>query len=157
MQKQISDTYITVVTQKTEAHFSAGYDRDRTDRLGVGSYFFNLTVTAHASTVYVPISIASGRKSTGFIYQVEGTGEGTGTGSVDGRGDGVTTISFGSITYFKIPPERTVSFKILVQVTAPRKHSYKVVIGRVNYKLNTSDARYKRLITDIGTKAVKFK
>ena len=157
MKKVFRDTYIVLTLLKTDAHFSEAYDTDRSDKIGTGKFNFHIDVTALKEVVYMPISIATGRKSTGFIYQIEGTGEGNGVGSVNGRGEAVTTVTFGSITYFKILPSRTVSCKIFIEVTAPLKREYKVIIGRVNYKLNTSDARYKRFLVDIGSKTLKFR
>lgn len=157
MKNSYGDGFITIIPQKLDAHFSEGYDTDRSDKIGTGKYFFHLDVTAEKETVYIPISIASGRQSTGFIYQIEGTDEAKGTASISGRGEGVTTVTSGSITYFKIAAGKTVSFKIVIEVTAKIHREYRAVINRVNYKFNTSEPRYKRFVVEIGTKSVKFK
>lgn len=152
-----SDGSVLVLPQKLDAHFSEGYDKDHTDKIGRGRYFFQLDVTAEKETVYIPVSIASGRQSTGFIYQIEGTDEAKGSASINGRGDGVTTVTSGSIIYFKIPPGKTVSYRIVIEVTGKLRGEYRAVISRVNYKFNTNEPRYRRFVVEIGTKSVKFK
>ena len=157
MKNSYIDECIRIVPIKIDAHASEGYNKDRSDKKSIGKYFFQVDVTAQKETVYIPISIASGRQSTGFIYQIEGMGEAIGRASIDGRGEGVVTVTSGSITYFKLMPGQTVSFKILVEVTVARKTVYKVVISRINYKLNTNDPRYKRFLLELPSKPLKFK
>jgi hypothetical protein len=124
---------------------------------GVGKYALHLSITATKETLYIPGSIGSGRVSTGFVYQVEGTTSAKGTGKVSYNGDGVATVSLGSISYWKIPAGKTAHVKAYIEVTGPLNHDYKVVISRINYKLNTNDSRYTRVLVEIGTKILRFR
>ncbi len=158
MKKAITkDAFIKIVVEKTEAHFSNAYDKNRSDKLGIGKYFLLIDVTAGNETLYIPTSIASGRKSTGFIYQIEGTAGGTATVDVTFKGEGTMIVTSGTISYCKIPAGMTARFKIVAQVTGSLGKSYKIVVSRINYKLNPNDMRYKRFLTEISTDTLKFR
>ena len=148
---------ITVLVQKNEANFSEAYDTNRKDKLGLAKYNLLIDITAGKDTIYIPTSIASGRKSTGFIYQVEGSASGAGTASVTFRGEGTMIVTSGTISYCKIPAGKTASFRIQAEVTGTLGKAYKIVISRINYKLNSNDLRYKRFLTDITTETLKFR
>jgi hypothetical protein len=40
-----------------------------------GKFWFTIDITASAKDIYVPLSIASGKKPAGFMYQIEGTSD----------------------------------------------------------------------------------
>ncbi len=153
----LSDGAIAVDVEKTDAHFSEAYDKDRTDKTGYAKFLIVLNVTAGDDSVYVPVSIGSGRVSTGFVYQIEGSDVGTGTASISSSGEKLTLVSAGSIKYCKISPRMTVEFKMSVHVSGTMKKEYSINIARINYKFNPNDSRYKRFLIDISTKRVKFK
>ncbi len=158
MKKVITeDGIIKIAIEKSEAHFSRAYDKNRTDDFGIGKYALTLSVTALKEAVYIPVSIASGRKSTGLIYHIEGTAGGVATVTISSKGEGIATVTSGSISYCKIPVGKTASFKILAQVTGALGKEYKIVVSRINYKLNPNDLRYRRFLTEIPTEALKFR
>jgi len=150
----IQDAYITV----KETH-----DLTRTRKLPgsrgklsiSGSYVLFLDVTAHKETVFLPVSIASGRKSTGFIYYTEGAKIVGSSAQITVSGEGITMVASGTIPYCKIPAGKTAHFKIFADVDVESARQYRFVISRINYKLNPNDARYKRFITEISTSLVK--
>lgn len=151
-----SDEFLKVKVQKSQARFTRIKTPGEED-VGHGEYFLLLDITALKEDVYIPISIASGKKATGFIYQIEGTAEGKiFTTDLTCRGDGVTKITLGTLLYAKIPTGKTASFRIQVEIRGGISKEYKIVINRINYKLNPSDARYKRLDVAIATKEIKF-
>lgn len=152
-----ADEALHVSLQKTDAHFSVLRDPKGSSDVGLGKYFLSIDITAGKEALYIPISIASGRKSTGFIYQIEGTAGGVSTASVTSKGEGVSTVTSGSLSYSKIPRGMTATFKILAQVTGSLGKTYKIVISRINYKLNPNDLRYKRFLTDISSDTLKFR
>jgi hypothetical protein len=124
---------------------------------GIGEFFLLLDITAVKEAVYIPLSIASGKKPTGFIYQIEGTSEGTiSTTNISCKGDGVTQITLGTILYCKIPVGKTATFRILVEMRGKAGKEYKIVINRINYKYNPSDARYQKFMEEISTNTLKF-
>ena len=70
------DEYINVKVKKNQARFMRIKRKDEDDK-AVGKFLIQIDITSKQDTVFVPISIASGKKQTGFIYQIEGTGEGS--------------------------------------------------------------------------------
>lgn len=115
-----------------------------------GNYALFLDVTADKETVFLPVSIASGRKSTGFIYYIEGAKIVSSSAEIAVSGSGITMVASGTIPYCKIPVGKTARFKIFTEVNVESTRQYKFVISRINYKLNPNDARYKRFITEIS-------
>jgi hypothetical protein len=150
------DASITVKVQKSQSRFKRIRHPGERDT-GQGDFFLLLDITATNQAVYIPISIASGKKIVGFIYHIEGTGAGTiDTTDISCSGDGVTKITLGTLFYAKIPAGKTASFRLFVQIAGSTSKEYRVVINQINYKLDPSDARYKKLVTDIGSKSLKF-
>jgi hypothetical protein len=149
----IHDAYITV----TETHDLTRMRKVPAPRgtLSVsGNYVLFLDVTADKETVFLPVSIASGRKSTGFIYYIEGAKIVGSSADITVSGEGITMVASGTIPYCKIPVGKTARFKIFAEVDVQSTRQYRFVISRINYKLNPNDARYKRFITEIGTNSV---
>lgn len=157
LQKQIIEIPLRIKVQKTDAHFYRSQNKEDSDHLGLGKYLLVVDVTASKETLYIPTSIASGRKSTGFIFHIEGENKSSGTATITSEGDGIVTVTAGSIAYTKIPPQKTARFKIRVEVLGSIRKSYKVVVSRINYKVNPNDLRYKRFLTEVDTDFLKFK
>jgi hypothetical protein len=150
------DEYITVKVKKDQAHFLR-IKRKGEDDKAVGKFFIQIDITSKQDTVFVPISIASGKKPTGFIYQIEGTGESSiSTANVACRGEGVSQVTIGTLLYSKIPEGKTASFKIQVTTSGRFAKTYKIIIYRINYKLTLNDARYKQYIKEIVGDSVTF-
>lgn len=124
---------------------------------GLGEFFLLLEVTALTRDLYIPLSIASGKKPTGFVYQIEGTGQGDiSTTTISWNGDGVTQITLGTIVYVKIPAGKTGTFRILIEMKGFMQKSYSILIPRMNYKHNPADARYEKAFPDIRSRVVTF-
>ncbi len=155
--KVTGDEFLQFKLQKSQARFER-IRRPNEPDLGHGEFFLLLDITAREKTLYLPISIASGKKSTGFIYQIEGTAEGTiSTTDISCRGEGVAKVTLGTLLYAKIPAGKTASFRILIEMRGGVGKEYKIVINRINYKFSPSDARYIRFDTEISSKTVKFR
>ncbi len=157
LQKQLAEIPFTIKVQKTDAHFYRLKKQKDTDDLGLGKFLLLIDITASKETLYIPISIASGRKSAGFIYQIEGTTKGSAIATIETRGKDSVTVTSGTISYSKILAGKTETFKIFTEVTGAEGKTYQVVVSRINYKLNPNDLRYKRFLTEIRTKTLKFK
>jgi hypothetical protein len=126
--------------------------------IGRGEFFMHLDVTALKEDVYIPLSLASGKKPTGFVYQIEGTAQGSiATSEVSCKGDGITKVVLGTLVYAKIPKGSIANFRIAIDMRGVLGREYKVGISRINYKLNPDDARYKKFDALIETKMLKFK
>lgn len=149
------DENIGIKVQKAEVRFNKERNPKGPDQ-GLGHYLLIIDVTAKKETAYLPISVASGRVSTGFVYQVEGTARGVSTATISSKGVGIFKVTSGSILYSKIPTGKTATFKILGEIKGALGKEYRIVISRVNYKLNPNDLRYKRVILEIPTKTLKF-
>lgn len=125
--------------------------------VGIGEFFFLIEASAPLQDVYLPISIASGKKPAGFVYQIEGTTEGAlSTTDISCSGEGTTQITLGTLLYCKIPKGKTATFRILVEIRGRVGKEYKVVISKVHYKHSTSDARYQKLEEEIRSDALKL-
>lgn len=153
---KIGDEFVNIKIEKPQAHFKkikVPKERD----IGHGEFFLLLKITALKEDVYIPLSIASGKKATGFIYHIEGTAAGDiYQTNLSCRGDGITKITLGTLLYAKIPALKTGEFRILIEIRGGTSKEYKVVINRLNYKLDPTDARYKRLDVEINSKLLKF-
>jgi len=150
------DEYIHVKVQKTQSRFKRVRNPKGADKV-VGAYLLVLDITAKKEIVHIPISIASGKKATGFIYQIEGTAEGSiSTANVTSKGDGVTQLTLGTILYAKIPMGKTATFRIQVEIRGKIGKMYTVVINRIHYKLNLRDVRYKQYLKEISSNTLRF-
>lgn len=149
--------HIFFKVKESQTHFTKAKDEDG-HTIGRGQFLLQVDVMALQGTVYIPMSIASGKKPTGFVYQIEGTAEGAiSTAQVSCKGEGITQVTLGTLVYAKIPQGKTANFRLVVHIKGSVNKVFKVVINRINYKLDPSDARYKKFDADIGTKELKFK
>lgn len=151
------DAYIEVKVKKSQGRFELVRQKGKEDKFE-GKYYLELAITAKETDIYIPLSIASGKKVAGFMYQIEGTAEGlVGGADIKVRGEGVSMVTVGTIVYAKVPRGKTGSFEIRATIKGQRGKSYKLVFTRLNYKLNISDARYEQYLKEIQGEKVTFK
>lgn len=150
------DDYVDVVRQKTQARFERVRKNEEPDS-GIGHFLIQLEITAKKESVCIPLSIASGKKQTGFIYQIEGTAAGTvKSAAVTVSGDGVTQVTLGTITYAKIPAGGVASFRVQAEIRGQIARVYTLRIHQINYKLAVTDTRYRNYIKVIPSKSLTF-
>ena len=150
------DSYIEVKVIKNQARFQKMADKTVGERV-VGKFFMEIAITAKQQDIFVPISIASGKKAAGFMYQIEGTAPGQiDTTECKVRGTGVSQVTVGTLLFAKIPLGKTASFQLQAAIGGVRGKQYKIVITRLNYKLHLSDARYQQYLKEIHSDTVIF-
>lgn len=150
------DAYIDVKVKKNQARFEKIKQKDADDK-AVGKFYVEIDITAKEENIFIPISIASGKKTAGFMYQIEGTAPGSiATADIRVRGEGVTQVTLGTLLYAKIPAGKTASFEIRATTRGKMGKVYKIVFTRLNYKLNLTDARYQQYLKVIHSESVKF-
>lgn len=148
--------YLTVKRTLNQSRFEKIKKKGEPDK-AVGHYLLMLEVTAKTDTVFIPLSIASGKKQTGFIYQIEGTGDSSiATAKVKCRGEGITQVTLGTIVYAKIPPLKTAEFNIQISIRGKMGKVYKFLIHRINYKMAATDTRYRQYSKEIPSDTLKF-
>lgn len=150
------DDYIKVKAGKRQARFKRIKQDGKKDRTE-GTFLIELEITAKTSEVLIPISIASGKKTAGFMYYIEGTAEGKIiSADVTARGEGVMQIKQGTLTYAKIPSGKVAEFRILAEIGGRTGQTYKIIINRLNYKLNLAQTQYYQYLKPIVSDSVKF-
>jgi hypothetical protein len=138
-------------TRFTRVSIEAGPDK------GFGQFTLTLAITAKQATVYMPLSVASGIRTAGFMYQIEGTTAGAiKTTTLTCEGSGVTQVAVGTLLYAKIAPGATALCTIDATVRGQVAQTYKIVITRINYKLNVTDARYQQYLKPLESKSLRF-
>lgn len=127
---------------------------------GMGQFLFHLEITAVEETLYVPLSISSGKKPTGFVYQIEGTGESgivtTDISLRDVKESAVTQILLGTIAYVEIPKDMAATFRIRIDFEGKLGEEYAISITHIDYKYDPSDARYQKYAEEIRTDTLRF-
>lgn len=147
------DPYIEVKVAKNQARFQKLPDNG-VGRV-VGRFYLEIAITAKQQEIFVPISIASGKKAAGFMYQIEGTAPGRiDTTECKVRGEGVTQVTLGTLLFAKIPLGKTASFELRASIGGRRGKKYQIVITRLNYKLQVADARYQQYLKEIHSDSV---
>lgn len=150
------DTYIAVKVVKKQGRFRRIKQKGVEDR-AVGEYYLELAVTAKASEVFIPLSIASGKKVAGLMYQIEGTAEGSlATTELRVRGEGVSQVTLGTLRFVRVPAGKTASLQIQASVRGKFGKVYQVVFTRLNYKFRLDDARYHQYLKEIRSEQVTF-
>ena len=150
------DDYIDVKVKKNQARFQRVKQKGVEDK-ALGKFYIEIDITAKKEPVFVPLSVASGKKTAGFMYQIEGTAEGSiVTTDTKVRGEGVSQVTVGTLLYAKIPAGKTASFQIQATIKGNFGKTYKIVFTRLNYKLQITDARYQQYLKEIPSKSVKF-
>lgn len=151
------EAYVRMKVAKSQSRFTRIRKEDEKD-VGIGAFLLVVEVTAPQESIYLPLSIASGKKPAGFVYQIEGTGEGSiATASVEARGESITLVTLGSIRYCKIPLGKKGTFRLQIQIRGSVGKTYMIVINRVHFKLNPEDARYKKSQKPLRTRPLQFK
>lgn len=150
------DEYLNVTIKANQARFERIHTPGSKDK-GVGEFYIELEITAKQTDLYIPISIASGKKTTGFMYRIEGTGTGQiDSASASWRGDAVTEVTLGTLFYAKIPASKTGTFIIKSTIRGNIRKTYTIVISRINYKLNLNDGRYRQYTKEITSDRIIF-
>jgi hypothetical protein len=151
------DDYITVKVKKNQGRFKRIKQKGVADK-AEGNFYIEINITAKQNEVFVPLSIASGKKVAGFMYQIEGTAEGSIiTAGVEVRGEGVSQVSVGTLRYAKVPVGKTASFEIRAAIKGGFGKTYTLVFTRLNYRLALTDARYQQYLKEISSQSVSFK
>ena len=150
------DDYITVKVKKNQARFQRIKKKGEEDK-AVGKFYIEIDITAKQKEVFFPISIASGKKAMGFMYQIEGTAPGSiVTTDIKVRGDGISQVTLGTLLYAKIPTGKTASFHIQAVIQGKFGKQYKIVFARLNYKLHLTDMRYQQYLKEVHSDSVLF-
>ncbi len=150
------DENIYVKAGKRQARFQRIKAKGKKDK-GVGKFFIEIDISAKVREVFIPISIATGKKTMGFMYHIEGTDEGTvSTARVECRGEKVTQVTLGTLLYARIPAGQTASCRIHVEINGRITETYKIIINRINYKLSLTDTSYNQYLKAIVSESVKF-
>lgn len=148
------DAYVDVKVKKNQAHAERIKQNDAKDKV-LGKFYLEVDVTAKSEPVFIPLSIASGKKVAGFMYQIEGTAQGSiASAEVRVRGLGVSQVTVGTLLYAKVPAGKTASFQIRASIRGTYGKKYKIVFTRLNYKLRLSDARYQQYLKEIHSESV---
>ena len=150
------DTYISVAVKKNQARFERVKKKGVEDK-AVGKFYLEIIITAKQFEVYVPISIASGKKVAGFMYQIEGEAEGSlMTADVKLKGKGVSQVTLGTLQYAKIPAGLAATFEIRASIVGAFGKAYKLVFTRLNYKRHLTEVRYQQYLKEISSEKVTF-
>jgi hypothetical protein len=150
------DVNIDVKIKKNQARFQRIRQKGVEDK-AIAKFYLEINVTAKQGEVYIPVSIASGKKPVGFMYQIEGTAPGSIiTTNIKSRGEGVLQVTLGTLLYAKIPTGKTATFEIQAIIRGKFGKQYKIIFTRLNYKLSLSDARYQQYLKEIHSKTVSF-
>lgn len=150
------DAYIDVKVTKKQGRFKRITEKGVEDK-AIGEYYLEVEVTAKEQAVFIPLSIASGKKVAGFMYQIEGTAEGSlATTELRVRGEGVSQVTIGTLRYAKVAAGKTASFQIRAAVRGKFGKVYQIVFTRLNYKLRLDDARYQQYLKEIRSEKVTF-
>ncbi len=150
------DPYIEVKVAKNQGRFQKIEQNGVADKT-LGKFFLEIVITAKQETVYVPISAASGKKTAGFMYQIEGTAAGSIVGTeIKVRGEGVSQVTLGTLIFAKVPGGSSARFQIQATIKGDAGKAYKIVITRINYKLELSEVRYEQYLKEIHSDSIKL-
>lgn len=150
------DDYIDVKISLNQARFEKIKQKGLEDK-AEGRFFIKIDITSKQGDVFIPVSIASGKKVAGFMYQIEGTAPGSlATANIRVRGDGVSQVTVGTLLYAKIPIGKTASFEIRASIRGKFGKIYKLIFTRLNYKLNLTEVRYQQYLRELHSDSVTF-
>ena len=150
------DSYIDVKVKKNQSRFQRIKKKGEEDK-AEGKFYIEIAITAKEQEVFVPVSVASGKKTAGFMYQIEGTAPGSiVTTSVKVQGEGVSQITLGTLLYTKIPTGKTAVFRIQATIRGAFNREYKIVFARLNYKLQLTEVQYHQYLKEIHSDTVSF-
>lgn len=150
-------TGVKVTVLKQQGRFSRIRIAQGTDEAR-GEFFFLVSVQAGATDLYLPLSIASGKKPAGIVYEIEGTGDAAlERAEISVQGKNVTQLLVGTITYATIPAGSSGIFRIVVHMRGEIGKEYRVILRRIHYKSDPTVVRYQKLEEPVVGKLVKFK
>lgn len=150
------DEFVTVTLKKNQGRFKRIKQKGVEDK-AEGNFYIEIAITAKQQDIFVPLSMASGKKVAGFMYQIEGTAAGTiASATVGVGGTGVSQVSVGTLRYAKIPKGATALFEIRSVIKGSFGKTYKLVFTRLNYKLALTDARYQQYLKALHSKEILF-
>jgi hypothetical protein len=151
-----NDAFIDVKVKENQATFDKVKQKGVADK-EFGKFYMKLDITAKQVEIFIPLSIASGKKTAGFMYQIEGTAPGSvTTAAVKVRGEGVSQVTIGTLLFAKVPAGKTASFEIRATIRGKSGKMYKIVFTRLNYKLKLADTRYQQYLKEIHSSSVKI-
>jgi hypothetical protein len=150
------DAYIDVKIKKNQARYQKSLNKDE-KAAPLGTFYIEIAMTAKQAVVYVPLSVASGKKVAGFMYQIEGTAEGAiDSTEIRVRGEGVSQVTLGTLLFAKIPAGTTALFEIQATIRGKAGKLYSLVFTRLNYKLALTDARYEQYLKELRSSSVRL-
>ncbi len=148
---------VHVRVRKTQGRFEKIRNPKGRDE-AVGEFFLEVELNTRAGDTYVPLSIASGKKPTGFVYHIEGSGKSAlSSATVTCEGKGVAQVTLGTLVYAHIPAGTRASFRVLVTMKGFVNESYTVVIDRMHYKHDLHEARYQKADVALHSKTLLFR
>ncbi len=155
-EREGGDSSITVGIKKNQGRFERVRHKESADT-AMGKYYLEIAVTAPHADVYIPISIASGKRVAGFMYQIEGTAASSlVSAQVEVRGEAVSQITLGTVRYAKIPQGKAALFRVQVVVRGKFGNKYTVVCTRINYKLDLNTLRYEQYLRSLRSETITF-
>lgn len=150
------DPNVTIKIKKNQARFERVRKKNQEDK-ALGKFYLEIEVTSKQRDVFIPLSVASGKKVSGFMYQIEGTAEGSiVTTDIKVRGEGVTQVTVGTLLYARIPVGKIALFALQATIRGKFSKKYKIVFTRINYKLNLTDVRYEQYLKELSSDSVTF-
>jgi hypothetical protein len=150
------DAYIDVKVKKSQGR-GEKIKKSNNETVATGKFFMQIDIKAKQENVFIPLSIASGKKVAGFMYQVESTSVGSVSHTeIRVRGEGVTLVSVGTLRYAKILPNSTATFEIRVTINGESSESYRIVFTRLNYKVKLTDLRYQQYLKEVHSENIKL-
>ncbi len=154
--KEGIDQYVTIKQKKQKTSFVRVKVETGPDR-ATGTFVIEIAITAKSVPVFVPLTIASGKTTSGFMYHIDGTSESAiGRAGVSVSGEGVKRITIGSLDYAELPPTVTGLFQLEVVIKGRVGQTYQVVINRINYKLALTDTRYQQYLKPLPSKHLRL-
>ncbi len=150
------DSFIDVKVKKSQSRFERVKKKGFPDK-AFGHFFLRIEILAEQADIYVPLSIASGKKVAGLMYHIEGTDTATiEKASLDVRGEGISQVTVGTLVFAKIPKGRKGLFEVRTTLRGSFGKKYRLVFTRLNYKLQLSDVRYQQYLKEIPSDQVSF-
>jgi hypothetical protein len=150
------DQYIEVRLKKKQARFVRIKRKEADDR-AIGKFYVEVAITAEQAPIFVPLSLASGKKTAGFMYHIEGGSAASILKTdIQVRGDGVSQITVGTLLFAKLPTGSTATFRIQVEIEGGFGKTYALTFTRVHYKLALADVRYQQYLKEFHSGSVVF-
>lgn len=148
------DAYIDVKLGKKQVRADAVRKKDQEDKL-YARFYFEIDITAKVSDVLIPLSVATGKRTAGFMYYTEGTTTlPAAETELKVRGEGVTQLKVGTLLFAKVPTGKTAKFVIQANIQGKQKEQYQFIISRISYKLSLDEVRYLQYMKEIKSGSV---